>query len=97
MSASQKDWISKWLPLIFAVGANIVTVAYGYGKLEQRLDPIERYVQTYTHERAVQSFVTRSEFTQRTATRDREMDELRAQYRDIIARLDRVIERDKNQ
>jgi hypothetical protein len=96
MSATQKDWISKWLPLIFAVGANIVTVAYGYGKLEQRLDPIERYVQTYTHERAVQSFVTRTEFTQQITTRDREMNELRAQYRDIIARLDRMIERENN-
>lgn len=93
MSTAQRDWLSKWLPLVVAIGANVVTIAYSYGKLEQRLTPIEEYVRTYTHERASASFVTRPEFTNQKSVRDREVDELKQTLREINAKLDRLIER----
>jgi hypothetical protein len=93
MSTAQKDWLSKWLPLIVAVGANFVTIAYGYGKLEQRVAPIETYVATQTHEKMATLFVTRAEFVTRTAQRDREMETQAAWLARIEAKLDRVLER----
>jgi hypothetical protein len=93
MSNAQKDWLSKWLPLIVAVGANFITVAYGYGKLEQRVAPIEAHVAEQSHDRLAMLFVTRNEFNTRTTQRDREMEAQSAWLTRIEAKLDRVLER----
>lgn len=85
MSTHQKEWLSKWLPLIFTVASNLVIVAYGYGQLHQRIIPLEQHMLYDTTEKAMQLFVTRQEFAQRTETRDRELKE-------IGAKLDRLIE-----
>lgn len=77
MSTQQKDWISKWLPLIFAIGANVVTIAYGYGQLTQRIEPIERHVAE-----AAQTSVTRHEFNDLKSRLDR-----------MESKLDRLLER----
>lgn len=92
MSNAQKDWLSKWLPLIFTVGANLIIVGYGYGKLEQRVAPIERHVMEQSHERLSAVFVTRTEFTARTTQRDREMQSMSDWLTRVEAKLDRVLE-----
>lgn len=88
MSNVQKDWLSKWAPLVVAIVTNLILVAYSYGKLEQRLGPIEKHI-----DRSSTDFVTRNEFIQRTDTRDREMADLKQAIRDIDAKLDRLLER----
>lgn len=93
MSIAQKDWLSKWLPLVVAIGANVATIAYGYGRLEQRLAPIEIFVRENSFEKHVQAFTPRSEFATQKQVRDREVDELKQTLREINAKLDRLIER----
>ena len=93
MSTAQKDWISRWLPLLVAIAANIITIAYSYGKLEQRLTPIEEYTRVYTYERAAANFVTRVEFVAAAAHNDKETDELKQALREINQKLDRLVER----
>jgi hypothetical protein len=88
MSNVQKDWLSKWAPLVVAIITNLILVAYSYGKLEQRLAPIEKH-----QDRSSTDFVTRNEFTQRTETRDREMADLKQSLRDMNVKLDRLLER----
>lgn len=95
MSAAQKEWISKWLPLVIAIASNLILVAYGYGKLEQRLGPLETHVATDTTEHALNMFVTRVEFTQQNLSRDKELAELRIGIREMNAKLDRLLERSK--
>lgn len=93
MSNPTKDLIAKWAPLAVALFSSLVAITYSYGKLEQRLAPIEEYVRTYTHERAATNFITRPEFSTQKATRDREVDELKQALREINHKLDRLIER----
>jgi hypothetical protein len=88
MSTPQKDWLSKWLPLIFAIGGNIVTVAYGYGQLVQRIAPLEKH-----STEALSIFVTRNEYSQRNVTRDSEMGDLKARLDRMEQKLDRLLER----
>lgn len=92
MSTSQRDFLSKWMPLLVAVATNGILVAYGYGKLEQRLSPIEAHVLSDTTERAMAFFVTRQEFGQRNDTRDRELADVKTSLREINAKLDRILE-----
>lgn len=93
MSTQQKDWLSKWMPLVVALLTNVGTIAYAYGRLEQRLAPIEEFTRTNTHERQSTNFVTRPEFVAQKSVRDREVDELKQTLREINAKLDRLIER----
>jgi hypothetical protein len=95
MSTTQKDWLSRWLPLVVAIAANVITIAYSYGKLEQRLVPIETHTGTFTHERFTKNFITREQFDLQKASRDREVDEVRSALREINHKLDRLIERGK--
>jgi hypothetical protein len=80
------------MPLIVALTTNGVIVAYGYGKLEQRISPIEMHVLSDTTEKAMALFVTRQEFSQRTETRDREIADMKLTLREINAKLDRILE-----
>lgn len=93
MSITQKDWAAKWLPLIFTIATNIAIVAYGYGKLEQRVAPLENHVLNDTTERQLALFVTRAEYTQRIASRDGEMADMKASLTRIENKIDRAYER----
>ena len=84
MSASQKEWLSRWLPLVVAVGANLVTIAYGYGKLEQRVAPLENHANAVSYEKLHGQFVTRGEIS-----------ELRTDIRELNAKVDRLLERSR--
>ena len=92
MSTNQREWFSRWMPLLVALATNGILVAYGYGKLEQRLAPLEAHVLSDTTERAMALFVTRQEFSQRTETRDRELADVKASLREINAKIDRLLE-----
>lgn len=87
MSASQKEALTYWMPLVVTLFTNIALVAYGYGQLQQRISPIEKHV-----ELSAQSYVTRQEYVQKISDRDREMSNLREDLRSINAKLDRIIE-----
>lgn len=93
MSIPHKDWLAKWLPLLVAVVTNLMIVAYSYGKLEQRLAPIELQLANLAHDRLSSSFVMRPEFEMRTAQRDREMETQAEWLKRIEAKLDRLLER----
>jgi hypothetical protein len=92
MSTTQREWFSRWMPLLVAIATNGILVAYGYGKLEQKLAPLEAHVFTDTTERAMALFVTRQEFGQRNDTRDRELADVKASLREINAKIDRLLE-----
>ena len=92
MSTTQRDWLSKWMPLLVAIATNGILVAYGYGKLEQRFSPIEAHVLSDTTEKAMALFVSRQEFGQRNETRDRELADVKSTLREINAKLDRILE-----
>ena len=93
MSAGQKDFLSRWLPLLVAIISSVATIAISYGKLEQRLAPIEEFVRENTFEKHVQVLTPRSEFNAQKQVRDREVDELKIALREINQKLDRLIER----
>ena len=93
ISHEQKDFLSKWAPLVVALITNAVVVAYGYGKLEQRMAPIEIQLSALAHDKLSVNYVTRSEFTMRTQQRDREMERQSEWLNRIEAKLDRVLER----
>lgn len=84
MSTSQKEWLSRWLPLLVAVGANLITIAYGYGKLEQRVAPLENHAAAVSYEKLHAQFVTRNEVA-----------ELRTDIRELNAKVDRLLERSR--
>ena len=84
MSNVQKEWWSKWAPLAVAIVTNLILVAYSYGKLEQRLNPLEKHQE---------NAISRYEFTQSTTTRDRELQDVKSALRDMDAKLDRLLER----
>ena len=93
MSSAQKDWLSKWLPLLIAILSQIAIVAYGYGKIEQRINPLEQHVLTDTTEKSITLFVTRSEWEQMNRSRAQQLEEQTKRLERIEAKLDRLIER----
>lgn len=95
MSDRTKDWLSKWAPLMFALFTNVAVVAYGYGKMSQRLEPLEDYAATHTTEKAIGMFITRSEFVMNNNARDRELADIKAGLTAANDKLDRLIERSK--
>jgi hypothetical protein len=95
MSDQTKDWLSKWAPLLFAIATNISVVAYGYGKMGQRIDPLEEHASTHTTEKAISLFVTRSEFAMSNIARDRELSDIKTSLISANDKLDRLIERSK--
>ena len=95
MSASQKDFLSKWGPLILSIFANLAIVAYSYGKAEARLIHIENQVAAVSREKLVAYLVTRNEYEARVAVRNREMDQNREDHLKIMEKLDRLIEHTK--
>lgn len=95
MSDKTRDWLSKWAPLMFALFTNVAVVAYGYGKMSQRLEPLEDYVSTHTTEKAIGMFITRSEFMMNNNARDRELADIKAGLTAANDKLDRLIERSK--
>jgi len=90
MSTPQRDWVSKWAPLVVALATNCALVAYGYGQLNQRLVPLERH-----ESKAFETFVTRAEFSQRSTTRDVELAQLHQLLRDLNAKMDRLLEKQR--
>lgn len=93
MSNEAKERLSRWLPLAVAIVTNLVIVAYGYGKLEQRLSPVEAHVVSTSAEKLHAQFVSRNEYEQRRAHLDNDIKELRADLRAMDAKLDRLLER----
>ncbi len=96
MSTANRDWISKWAPLLLAIGTNVAVVAYGYGKIEQRIVPVEQHLVWDTTERQISMFVTRSEYVASNLTRDRELVDIKTSLRDVNEKLDRLLERSSN-
>lgn len=95
MSDQTKDWLSKWAPLLFAIATNISVVAYGYGKMAQKIEPLEEHATLHTTEKAISLFVTRSEFAMSNMARDRELADIKAGLASANDKLDRLIERSK--
>jgi hypothetical protein len=95
MSDQTKDWLSKWAPLLFAIATNISVVAYGYGKMAQKIEPLEEHASIHTTEKAISLFVTRSEFAMSNMARDRELADIKAGLASANDKLDRLIERSK--
>lgn len=95
MSDQTKDWLSKWSPLLFAIATNISVVAYGYGKMAQKIEPLEEHASLHTTEKAISLFVTRSEFAMSNMARDRELADIKAGLASANDKLDRLIERSK--
>lgn len=93
----QKESSFRWIPVVvtalIAVGSNAMLMAYSAGKIEQRIVPLEEHAKIFNFERAVEKFVTRSEFTTRTQQRDREMMEVKSALDRANAKLDRLLER----
>lgn len=96
MSDRTKDWLSKWAPLLFAIFTNVAVVAYGYGKMSQRLEPLEDYAATHTTERAIGMFITRSEFVMNNNARDRELADIKNAVKEmkdeVNKKLDKLLE-----
>lgn len=88
MSTSQRDTVLRWLPIAITILTNFGLVAYGYGQLNQRVVPLEKHAAE-----AITTFVSRNEFNQRVATRDREMGDLKDRLDRMDAKLDRLLER----
>lgn len=95
MSTQQRDLLAKWLPVVIALLTNAMVVAYGYGRLEQRLNPIEQSIASLAYDKLSGSFVTRTEFNTRTTQRDREMGVQNAWLARIEDKLDRLLERQR--
>ena len=95
MSDRTKDWLSKWAPLLFAIFTNVAVVAYGYGKMSQRLEPLEEFATSHTTEKNISLFITRSEFIMNNNARDRELADIKAGLAAANDKLDRLIERSK--
>jgi hypothetical protein len=93
MSTSQRDWISKWTPLLFSITVNVIWVGYTYGRYEQRMIPVESHIMSETHEKLSEKFVLRNEFNLRTTQRDRELATLGERLLRIEDKLDRLLER----
>ena len=96
MSASQKDFLSKWGPLILSIFANIAILSYSYGKAETRLTIVETQVASVSRDKLVAYLVTRNEYDQRVQIRDKEMQQNREDHQEIMRKLDRLIERGDN-
>jgi ubiquinone biosynthesis protein UbiJ len=88
MSTTQKESILRWLPIAVTILTNLILVAYGYGQLNQRVVPLEKYVAE-----APASVVSRNEFNQRVAYRDREMNDMKDRLERMDGKLDRLLER----
>ena len=93
MSESQKTFLSKWGPLLFAILANVVLLAVAYGKNEVRMSVIEEKLSSVTRERLVSYLVTRNEYEARSATDQKEAAQNREDHHMIMSKLDRLIER----
>jgi hypothetical protein len=92
-----RERVTRWVPVLvatlIAIGSNAIFVSYLFGKMEQRIVPVEEHVRTDTTERLLQLFITRTEFHQRTDTRDREMADMKATLREMNNKIDRLLER----
>lgn len=100
MSAATKESLARWMPVLFYVLTNLAVIAYGYGKVDQRIIPLEHHVSMDTTENAMKLFPTKAEFEMRNTTRDKELNELRQdikefrqELRDNNARMDKIIDR----
>ena len=92
-----RESFTRWIPMLFTAGiavvSNAVFVAYSYGKMEQRINPVEARLVDLTHEKLSASFVTRPEFNTRTTQRDREMENQAEWMQRLETKIDRLLER----
>jgi hypothetical protein len=103
-----RENFTKWIPMLVTAGiavvSNAVFVAYSYGRMEARINPVEARLVDLTHEKLSVAFVTRPEFGTRTTQRDREMatqaDWIRREFSEnqewmkrLEAKIDRLLER----
>lgn len=92
MSNENKEAMARWLPLVVSIISYVVIIGMAYGRLDQRLVPLETHIATNTTENQIKIFVTRAEWMQRNDSRDKELAELKTALRDINSKLDRLIE-----
>lgn len=96
MSDRTRDWLSRWAPLLFAIFTNVAVVAYGYGKMSQRLEPLEEFATSHTTEKNINLFITRSEFIMNNNARDRELSDIKSTVKEmkdeVNKKLDRLLE-----
>lgn len=92
-----RENFTRLIPMLVTAGlavvSNAVFVAYSYGKMEQRINPVEARLVDLTHEKLSNSFVTRPEFAARTTQRDREMATQAEWMQRLEAKIDRILER----
>ncbi len=92
-----RESFTRWIPMFVTAGlavvSNAIFVAYSYGKMEQRINPVEARLVDLTHEKLSNSFVTRPEFAARTTQRDREMATQAEWMQRLEAKIDRLLER----
>jgi hypothetical protein len=96
MSDKSKELASRWGPLVVSIVINLILVAYGYGQMVQRLTPLEEHAKIHTVESDIKLFVTKSEWSLRNDTRDREVTDMKETLRRIESKLDRSIS-DRNE
>ena len=92
MSTYQKEWLSKWLPLVFSILANAAIAGYVFGKTESRIGVLEARADETSRERLVSYLVTRNEYAQRIQALDTESARNREDHTIIMQKLDRLIE-----
>ena len=92
MSTTQRENVLRWLPTLITIVINLIFVGYVYGKMEQRIVPIEKHVDA-----AQVSFVSRAEWTVSRQSRDREISDLNTRLERIENKLDRALERQREQ
>ena len=95
MSDKQLDNLSRWLPLAITILFNAVMLGVTYGRLDQRITPLESHVALDTTENAMKIFVTKSEFIMSNDTRNRELTDLKNEVSAMNLKLDRLLERTK--
>ena len=88
--ARARESVVRWVPVLvtalIAIGSNAVFVSYLFGKMEQRLVPLERHC-----DESLSTYVTRAEFNSRVAQRDRELQTHNEWLTRIEGKLDRVL------
>lgn len=92
MSDKAKESLSRWMPLVISILSYVAIGAFTYGKLDQRMIPLESHLVSASTENQIKMFVTRTEWGQMNDSREREMAELKASIRNIDSKLDRLIE-----
>ena len=99
MSLTQKEMLSRWLPVLVALAGfmtNAVYIGRWSGAMEGRMVNLEHHAENKENhmpfEKKVDLFVTRVEFSHSKSSRDLEINDIKLNFRSIDAKLDRLVE-----